>query len=257
MGNMNKSMIQGNQNVTKLIRELKASTKQYPTLNKEQEQAMIKKYKHDRDYLNKLLFMHNVRLVFNIAKGYASKAKSFDDLVMNGMKGLGEAAKRFDIKKGIKFTTYAHWWIRKFILQLFDKNKNYVEAHATSINSPVLENVGKSADGHEVTFENFLNDYIEPSQNRVKTIENQISSNEEKDICKKLMDNIENDSSLSATDKAVFTDYFYNKEKTRVIADKYGIDVQQVFQIKNSILEKCKSYLIDEYKIRSYDDINA
>lgn len=37
------------------------------------------------------------------------------------------------------------------------------------------------------------------------------------------MQNLENDSSLSATDIAIFVDYFYNKEKIRDIADKYGV----------------------------------
>lgn len=257
MGNGITPVIQGNQNATKMINQFKANPKQYPSLDKDQERALIEKYRNDRTKLNQLLFLHNVRLVFNIAKKYMSKTKDFDGLVMNGMRGLGEAAERFDIDKGIKFVTYAHWWIRKYILQLFDKNKNWIEHHSMSINSPALANTGKAADGHEVTFENFINDYIEPSQDNTKSIQQEISSNESQEICKQMLVNLENDTSLSSTDRAVFIDYFYNKEKTRTIANKYGLEISKVFEIKNAILDKCRDYLVNQCQIKSYDDIIA
>lgn len=71
--------------------------------------------------------MHNIKLVFNIAKKYMSMTNDFDGLVMNGVKGLAEAATRFDITKNIKFVTYAHWWVRKYILETFDKRRTYID----------------------------------------------------------------------------------------------------------------------------------
>jgi len=45
----------------------------------------------------------------------------------------------------------------------------------------------------------------------------------------------------------VFTDYFYNKEKTRDIAAKYGIEIPRVFEIKNTILDKFRDILTSQY----------
>ena len=77
-------VIQGNQNTTKLINQFKSSLKQYPVLSKKQEREMIEMYRNDRDKLNYLLFMHNVRRVFNQAKAYKNKTNDYDNLVQNG-----------------------------------------------------------------------------------------------------------------------------------------------------------------------------
>ena len=58
------AIIKGNQNTTKLISELKKAAKQFPPLKKNQEMELIRKYENDREKLNNLLFMHNIRLVF-------------------------------------------------------------------------------------------------------------------------------------------------------------------------------------------------
>lgn len=247
-------IIQGNQNTTKLINQLKTAAKQYPPLNKEQEQQLIQQYKTDRNKLNQLLFMHNVKIVFNIVKKYTSKTRDFDNLVQEGMKGLAEAASRFDIEKGTKFVTYAGFWIKKFILATFDEKRNWIDHHSTSLNSPALQQSSKG-NGQEVTFENFINCYIEPSQNNSKTIQSELSSNEQLEICKELMDNLEADNSLSSTEKSVFVDYFYNKEKTKDIAAKYNIEIPKVFEIRNTILSKFKDILVNQYQIKSYDDV--
>ena len=81
MGRNLTGLIQGNENTTKLANQLKAAEKQYPPLTKEEEQAMIKKYKHDRAKLNELLILHNIRAVFNIAKKYKGKTDDFDSMI--------------------------------------------------------------------------------------------------------------------------------------------------------------------------------
>lgn len=62
-------------------------------------------------------------------------------------------------------------------------------------------------------------------------------------MCKSLIDRLENDTTLSAVDKSVFIDYFYNREKTRDIAAKYGLDVLKVNRIRNNILGRMKNVL--------------
>ncbi len=55
--------------------------------------------------------------VVQLAGEYCSRDSSFEDVLAEGNMGLVEAAHRFDPEHGVKFLTYASWWIRKRILE--------------------------------------------------------------------------------------------------------------------------------------------
>lgn len=61
------------------------------------------------------LVEHNLRLVVNVAKRHLGRNLPFLDLIQAGNEGLMKAARRFDYKRGYKFSTYATWWIRQAI----------------------------------------------------------------------------------------------------------------------------------------------
>lgn len=58
----------------------------------------------------------NVRLVYAIARSYRGRGVPFADLVQEGTVGLVRAVERFDYRRGLKFSTYAVWWIRRSLL---------------------------------------------------------------------------------------------------------------------------------------------
>lgn len=85
------------------------------------------------------LVEHNLRLVMYVAKKYVNNDRSiFNDLIQEGSMGLMKAIDKFEVEKGYRFSTYAHWWIRQAI-QLYLSNTG------RTIRTPVyvIEQAGK------------------------------------------------------------------------------------------------------------------
>ncbi|MBV8695243.1 MAG: sigma-70 family RNA polymerase sigma factor, partial [Ktedonobacteraceae bacterium] len=85
----------------------------YALLTPEQELETARRIANGDAQAQQDLVEANLRLVVKLAKGYKGKGVSLADLVQEGNLGLMHAAWKFDPQRGLRFSTYAVWWIRQ------------------------------------------------------------------------------------------------------------------------------------------------
>ncbi|HMI56689.1 MAG TPA: RNA polymerase sigma factor RpoD/SigA [Gemmatimonadaceae bacterium] len=93
----------------------------YPLLKGTQEFDLARLIRAgDQDALQELV-KRNLRFVISVAKKYQNRGMPLIDLIGEGNVGLLTAARKFDPDQGVKFISYAVWWIRQAILSSLAK----------------------------------------------------------------------------------------------------------------------------------------
>jgi RNA polymerase primary sigma factor len=88
----------------------------HPVLSAREESRLARRIERGDVRAKDTMMLSNLRLVFTIAKPYRGGPLPFGDLVQEGTIGLLRAVEKFDHRRGLKFSTYATWWIRRGIL---------------------------------------------------------------------------------------------------------------------------------------------
>lgn len=97
-----------------------------PLSSREEKELAVKIRKGDKAALDKLVNA-NLKFVVNYAKQYRKSGVPFSDLISKGNIGLIKAAEKFDETKGVKFISYAVWWIRNSIQECINRYLGNVE----------------------------------------------------------------------------------------------------------------------------------
>src|SRR3979411_795320 len=98
----------------------------FPLITREKEVELPKRIRQNDQEALDTLVRSNLRFVVSVAKKYQNQGVSLSDLINEGNLGLIRAAHKFDETKGIKFISYAVWWIRQAILQALAEQSRIV-----------------------------------------------------------------------------------------------------------------------------------
>jgi RNA polymerase primary sigma factor len=90
--------------------------KHTPLLSAEEEKQLARRIQHHSDPIaRQQMIQANLLLVVKIAKEYSTAGMTLGDLVAEGNLGLMRAVEEFDPDAGVRFSTYAAWWIKQSI----------------------------------------------------------------------------------------------------------------------------------------------
>ncbi|HYB90587.1 MAG TPA: RNA polymerase factor sigma-32 [Candidatus Binataceae bacterium] len=124
-----------------------AEIRRFPLLTREEEVVIAKRYDRDRDIADAYrLVTANLRLVVKIAFEFARATRNVLDLIQEGNVGLMEAVKNFDPYRGIRFPSYAVWWVRAYIYRYLINNWRMVKIGTTQAQRKLFFNLKKESD---------------------------------------------------------------------------------------------------------------
>lgn len=121
-----------------------AEIRRYPLLSREDEHDLAVQYKSfgDIEAAYKLV-TSNLRLVVMIARDYEKAFRNILDLVQEGNIGLMESLKNFDPYRGVRFPSYAVWWIRAYMIRYLMNNWRMVKLGTTQAQRRLFFNLQK------------------------------------------------------------------------------------------------------------------
>ncbi|HXK27909.1 MAG TPA: sigma-70 family RNA polymerase sigma factor, partial [Candidatus Binatia bacterium] len=121
-----------------------AEIRRFSILSREEEHRLAVEYK---EYGNieaaYKLVTANLRLVVMIAREYQRAFKNILDLVQEGNMGLMEAVKNFDPYRGVRFPSYAVWWIRAYMIRYIMNDWRMVKIGTTQAQRKLFFNLQK------------------------------------------------------------------------------------------------------------------
>ena len=256
---------------------------QYELLSREETDELAVRFREqgDQDAAYRLV-SSNLRLVVKVAMDFQKYwMQNFMDLIQEGNVGLVQATKKFDPYRGVKFSYYAAYWIRAYVLKFIMDNWRLVKIGTTqaqrklffSLNkekklleaqgfkpevkllaerlkvkeSEVIE-MSQRMDSWDVSLESPVrNDSEDEQKNFIPSegpaIEDVVAGEQMKDRLSELLTDLKE--KLNDKEKMILDDRLLTDEPLtlQTIADRFGISRERVRQIEVNLLKKMKKYL--------------
>jgi RNA polymerase sigma-32 factor len=259
--------------------------RRYALLSRDEEHRLALRYKEQGDLEAAYgLVTANLRLVVLIARQYQRAFRNLLDLIQEGNIGLMEAVKKFDPYRGIRFPSYAVWWVRAYIIRYIMNNWRMVKIGTTQAQRKLFFNLQKEKDRLEA--EGFSpgpkllaqrldvkeSEVVEMEQrlsardlsvdapanageeatmldflpSKEATVEEEVASAESRALISRKIK--EFGETLTGKDRVIFDSRLMADEPLTLqdIGDRYGISRERVRQIEERIKKKLKAYLLAE-----------
>lgn len=265
----------------------------FPMLEPEEEYELAVRVReeNDQDAAFRLVSSH-LRLVVKIAMDFQRRwMQNALDLVQEGNVGLMKAVQKFDPEKGIKFSYYAAFWIKAYILKFIMDNWRLVKIGTTQTQRKLFYNLNKERQrlltlGFDPTTET-LSENLNVSEADIEEMDLRLSKNdmslnqplgedsdttrmdflpaldpgvEEKlandEITGMLLDNLRTiEPLLNDKELAILNDRLLSEDPVtlREIGEQYGVTRERVRQIEARLLKKIREHLADKVKDFSRD----
>ncbi|MSQ47371.1 MAG: sigma-70 family RNA polymerase sigma factor [Deltaproteobacteria bacterium] len=266
-----------------------AEIRRYPLLTIEEEHDLAIRYKeHGEIEAAYRLVTANLRLVVMFARRYERAVHNLLDLIQEGSIGLMEAVRNFDPYRGVRFPSYAVWWVRAYIIRYLMNNWRMVKLGTTQAQRKLFFNLQREKERLEA--EGFFpapkliaqnlgvkeEEVVEMEQrmsSRDLSLDTPIDSEEEDgasliDFIADKHTNAEETvavaeyQALMREKMAAFAQTLKGKEevifRTRLLAeepvtlqeigDQYGISRERIRQLESRLKKKLKDFLLREIK---------
>jgi RNA polymerase primary sigma factor len=244
--------------ITKYFKELKESE----LLTIEEEVNLATRINEGDEDAVETLIKSNLKFVVSIAKEYQGLGLPLPDLISDGNVGLIKAAKKFDVTRGVKFISYAVWWIRQSVMQSLNENSRIIRLPTNVINK--LGQLNKQAleyedimTGAAVIDEQYptcvsLNEPIRNSKSDISEMIDFVSEEPTDDFgifdieINKLRKTINDTLSiLDKRERGIIECYYgLNREcepmTLESIGDKYGLTKERIRQIKEKAIRRLR-----------------
>lgn len=125
------------------LRRYLAEIRHLPTLTREEEHELALRFQDGDKAAGYKLVLANLRLVVMIAREYQRNVQNVLDLVQEGNIGLLEAVKKYDPFRGVRFPSYAVYWVRAYMLRYLINNVRLVKVGTTQAQRKLFFNLMK------------------------------------------------------------------------------------------------------------------